>query len=54
MKYPRLSLLFQLLLFLKKEKKWFLTPLLLVLILIGLFFVFVQGSAFAPLLYTIF
>ncbi|MGD8497098.1 MAG: DUF5989 family protein [Gemmatimonadales bacterium] len=44
----------ELLLFLKQEKKWWLLPILFVMILVGALLVFAQGSALAPFIYTIF
>ena len=40
--------------FLKVRKKWWLLPILVVLLLVGGLLVFVQGSALAPLIYPIF
>lgn len=44
----------ELLLFLKKEKKWWLLPILVIMFLMGTLLVFAQGSALAPFIYTIF
>ncbi|MFW6089576.1 MAG: DUF5989 family protein [Gemmatimonadota bacterium] len=44
----------ELLLFLKQEKKWWLLPLLAIMLLFGAVMVFAQGSALAPFIYTIF
>lgn len=41
-------------LFLRVRKKWWLTPILLVLGLMGLLIVTIQGSALAPFIYTLF
>lgn len=41
-------------LFLKKEKKWWLIPLVAVLLLLGLLIVLVEGSTIAPFIYTLF
>ncbi len=41
-------------LFLKTRKKLWLLPLISILLLLGLLIVFVQGSALAPFIYTIF
>ena len=49
-----MSLLRELLGFLKKEKKWWLVPLVLVLLLLGTLLVLVEGSAVAPFIYTLF
>jgi hypothetical protein len=40
--------------FLKTEKKFWLAPIALVLVLLGLILVFAQGSAIAPFIYTLF
>ena len=40
--------------FLKVRKKWWLTPIVLFLLLIGLVIVLSQGSALAPFIYTLF
>jgi hypothetical protein len=40
--------------YLKIRKKWVLGPLLLVLVLFGVFVVVTAGSALAPLIYTLF
>ncbi len=40
--------------FLKVRKKWWLTPIVLVLVLLGALIVFTQGSALSPFVYTLF
>ena len=40
--------------FLKVRKKWWLTPIVLFLLLISLLLVLAEGSAIAPFIYTIF
>ncbi|MFZ5801515.1 MAG: DUF5989 family protein [Candidatus Omnitrophota bacterium] len=40
--------------FLKVRKKWWLTPIILVLVLLGFLIVFAQGSALSPFIYTLF
>jgi len=40
--------------FMRVRKKWWLTPIILMLVLIGLLAVFAQGSAFAPFIYALF
>ena len=40
--------------FMKHEKKWWLSPIIAVLLLVGLLVIFTQGSALAPFIYTIF
>ena len=41
-------------LFLKEDRTWWLAPILVVLLGLGAFTVFVQGSALAPLIYALF
>ena len=40
--------------FLKVRKLWILSPIILMLLLLGLLLVLVQGSALAPFIYTLF
>ena len=40
--------------FLKERKKWWLLPILVVLVLVSALLVFAQTSALAPFIYTIF
>ena len=40
--------------FLMKRKKWWLLPIIAVLILLGLLIVLTEGSAVAPFIYTLF
>ena len=40
--------------FLKERKKFWLLPIILVLLLLGALIVFTQGSAIAPFIYTLF
>jgi len=40
--------------FLKVRKKWWLAPLIIVLIIIGVLIVLGSGSALAPFIYTLF
>ena len=40
--------------FLKVRKKYWLFPIIIVLVLFGGFFVVIEGSAVSPLIYTIF
>lgn len=46
-----LALLKEFLLFLKQEKKWWLVPLVIVLVLIGAIIAFSSTSVLAPFLY---
>jgi hypothetical protein len=40
--------------FLKEEKKYWLTPIVVVLVLLGVLLVFAQSSAVAPFIYSLF
>ncbi len=40
--------------FLRQRKKLWLLPVIMLLLLLGVMIVFVQGSALAPLIYTVF
>jgi hypothetical protein len=40
--------------FLKERKKFWLLPIILILLLLGALIVFTQGSAIAPFIYTLF
>lgn len=40
--------------FLKVRKKWWLTPIVLFLALLGALIIFTEGSAVAPFIYTLF
>ncbi len=40
--------------FLKTRKKWWLLPIIIMLMLLGLLIVFTEGSALAPFIYTLF
>jgi hypothetical protein len=50
----RLSLFKELFLFLKEGKRWWLAPLILVLVLMGVLMVLAQGKALAPFIYALF
>ncbi len=49
-----MSLLKEFWLFLRVRKKWWLLPIIIVMVLLGALLVFAQGSALAPFIYTIF
>lgn len=49
-----MSLFKELWAFMKVRKKWWLLPLILILMGVGALLVFAQGSALAPFIYTIF
>jgi len=49
-----MDFLLDLLRFIKERKKWWLLPVILFLLLLGLILVFGSGSALAPFIYTVF
>jgi hypothetical protein len=49
-----LTLLRELVQFLKQEKKWWLLPLCVVLVLMTILIVIAESSALAPFVYTLF
>jgi hypothetical protein len=50
----RFAILGELWAYMKARKKWWLGPIFLVLILLGLLIILTQGSALAPFIYTLF
>lgn len=50
----KLSIFGELWEYMKVRKKWWLGPIFVVLILLGLLIVLTQGSALAPFIYTLF
>jgi len=40
--------------FMRERKKWWLLPVIFVMVVMGALLVFAQGSALAPFIYTIF
>jgi hypothetical protein len=40
--------------FMKERKKWWLLPIVIILVLLGLLIVLTEGSAVAPFIYTLF
>jgi hypothetical protein len=49
-----MSLVAQLWAFMRERKKWWLLPVIMVMLLVGSLLVLAQGSALAPFIYTIF
>jgi hypothetical protein len=49
-----LELLKDLWMFMKERKKFWLAPIIVILLLLGVLLVFTQGSAIAPFIYTLF
>jgi len=50
----KLAILKELWDFLKARKKWWLIPIVVMLILMGLLFIFAETSALAPFIYTLY
>ena len=50
----KMSLLPELWAFMKVRKKWWLGPIVVMLVLLGLLIVLTQGTAVAPFIYTLF
>ena len=50
----RFQLLYEMWLFLRENKKLWLVPMILTLVLIGGLLIFAQSSALAPFIYSIF
>ena len=49
-----MSLVREFWMFMRERKKWWLLPIIVVMVLVGMLLVFAQGSALAPFIYTIF
>ena len=50
----KISILAELWMFLKHRKKWWLAPIIIILILFGALIVLTEGSAIAPFIYALF
>ena len=50
----KLSIMLEFWEFLKVRKKWWLTPIIIFLVLLGSLIIFTEGSALAPFIYTLF
>ncbi len=50
----KLAIFKELLVFLWRKKLWWLIPMIVVLVLFGLFMIFAQSSAVAPFIYSLF
>jgi hypothetical protein len=40
--------------YMRVRKKWWLLPIIVVMLLVGMLLVFAQGSVLAPFIYTVF
>jgi hypothetical protein len=49
-----MSVLGELWAFMRERKKWWLLPVIVVMLVVGTLLIFAQGSALAPFIYTIF
>ena len=49
-----MSLVTELWAFMRERKKWWLLPIIAVMLVVGMLLVLAQGSALAPFIYTIF
>jgi hypothetical protein len=49
-----MSLVRELWAFMRERKKWWLLPVIVVMVVFGALLIFAQGSALAPFIYTIF
>ena len=49
----KLSILMELFNYMKARKKWWLTPIIIFLVLFGILIVLTEGSAVAPFIYAI-
>lgn len=49
-----LSLLKELMAYMSARRKWWLAPVILMLVIVGGLLVLAQGSAIAPFIYTVF
>ena len=50
----RTGLINELLAYMRARRKWWLIPIIVVMVAVGALLVFAQGSALAPFIYTIF
>jgi hypothetical protein len=50
----KLSIFAEIWQFMRIRKKWWLLPMILIIVMLGLILVFAQGSPLAPFIYTIF
>ena len=50
----KLSIIKELWLFLKTRRQYWLAPIIVIMVLLGLLIIFAQSSAVAPFIYTLF
>jgi hypothetical protein len=51
---PMLALVKELIVYMSARKRWWLAPVIIMLVLVGGLLVLAQGSAIAPFIYTVF
>ena len=49
-----MTLLKELWVFMRMQKKWWLAPLIVILVLMGVLIILTEGSALAPFIYALF
>jgi hypothetical protein len=52
--FGRAGIFGELMAFLWKKKLWWMIPMIVILVLVGLLLIFAQSSALAPFIYTLF
>ncbi len=50
----RFSIIKEFLQFLREQKKWWIAPIVVFLLLLGALLIFAKGSALAPFIYSLF
>ena len=50
----KVSILFEFWDYLRERKKWWLAPIVIILVLFGALIILTEGSAIAPFIYTLF
>jgi hypothetical protein len=50
----RLSLFREILLYMRHHKRWWLGPIVVLVVVLAIFITFAEGSALAPLIYALF
>jgi hypothetical protein len=52
--FEKFAIVKELIGFMRRYKKWWIGPMMMFLILLGIVLVFAEGSALAPFIYTLF
>jgi len=53
-KIGRIEIIKEFFYFLKRRKVWWLAPIIIFLLVLGILIIFIEGSALAPFIYTLF